>query len=367
MTRRRVAVVSTWFPSEARPTEAPFNLEHAHTIADTSDVAVTHVQLGASGPIRVEAYGGLPVTRIPLSPRHPIRAIRGLRTLRKNSADADVVQSMAFSTVLALSLVRPWMRRPWVHAEHWNGVSRPESVGKVWTAFSWLRNTLRFADYVGGDTTELTDRMRRFAGRTPTAVIPCVVENPRPIPDSRPDGIHLVAMGALVPRKNPLLAVDVVAALRAEHPTVTMRWVGDGPLRADVERRVAELGLENAFTLVGNVDPAERFVEYEHASVYFLPSTQENFFTSAAEALSTGVPVVAAAVGGFTEFADESNSVIIPRDRMTVDAFARAIEAAHERFADVAPETIARPIRDRFGFATLAAQFDGIYTSLGAR
>ncbi|SEB00691.1 glycosyltransferase family 4 protein [Leifsonia sp. 21MFCrub1.1] len=360
--RRRVAVVSTWFPSAATPTQAPFNLEHAQAIADTSVVAVTHLQLGASGPIRSEEYGGFPVTRIPLSPRHPLRAIRGLRALQRNATDADVVQSMAFSTVLALILVRPWTRRPWVHAEHWNGVSRPRSVGALWTAFSWLRHALRFTDHLGGDTSELTEVMRRFAGRTPTEVIPCVVENPRPVPESRPEGIHLVAMGALVPRKNPLLAVDVVSALRATHPGVTMRWVGDGPLRAEVERRIAERGLEDAFTLVGNVEPTERFAEYEHASVYFLPSLQENFFTSAAEALSTGVPVVAGAVGGFTEFADAANSVIVPRDRMTVDAFVAAIEKAYETFADVAPETIALPIRRRFGFEALSAQFDRIYS-----
>ena len=223
--------------------------------------------------------------------------------------------------VLAVALIRPWLRRPWAHIEHWNGVSAPESVGRLWYAFRWLRRLLGLTDFVGGVTGELTRCLEHFAKGKPSAVVPCVVENPEPIPDARPEGLHLVALGGLIPRKNPLLAVDVVAALRERHPEVTMRWVGDGPQRAAVAARIAELGLGDVVTLVGNVPPERRFREFAPASLYFLPTTQENFFTSAAEALSAGLPVVAARVGGFTDFADASNSVLIGRDEMRVQPF----------------------------------------------
>ena len=361
---RRVAVVTTWFPSAERPTEAPFNLDHTRAIARSSDVAVFHLRLGGSGAIRTEDYAGFRVTRIPLSPRHPLRALRGLRILLLRTRTADIVQTMAFSSVLAVALIRPWLRRPWAHIEHWNGVSAPESVGRLWYAFRWLRRLLGLTDFVGGVTGELTRCLEHFAKGKPSAVVPCVVENPEPIPDARPEGLHLVALGGLIPRKNPLLAVDVVAALRERHPEVTMRWVGDGPQRAAVAARIAELGLGDVVTLVGNVPPERRFREFAPASLYFLPTTQENFFTSAAEALSAGLPVVAARVGGFTDFADDSNSVLIGRDEMRVQPFVAAIEEAASRFADVGPAAIAEPIRARFGLDTLAEQFDRIHSAL---
>ncbi|WCI08604.1 glycosyltransferase [Arthrobacter sp. OVS8] len=99
------------------------------------------------------------------------------------------------------------------------------------------------------------------------------------------------------PGKRPLLAIRTIAALKEAGHDVHLNWVGNGPLRGEAEDLISELQLGENVTLVGMVPPAEVFAYFEQAHLFFLPTAHENFFTSAAEALSAGRPVVVPRVG----------------------------------------------------------------------
>jgi len=61
----------------------------------------------------------------------------------------------------------------------------------------------------------------------------------------------LLFAGRLTPEKNPVYAVDVLAALRRRMPQAVGVFAGDGSLAADVEARAAELGQTGAVRMVG--------------------------------------------------------------------------------------------------------------------
>lgn len=357
-------MVTTWFPSEAQPAQAPFNLNHAQAIALDSDVAVIHVRLGSSAPDVNEVYGGIRVQRRSLSPRHPLRSARMLVAIARAVRASDILHTMAFSSALVAAVALPFSRPAWVHTEHWNGVTNPASVSRTWERLAWMRRVLRRPRHLTAVTGQLGAVLSELSGGRPVDVVPCVVENPRPVIERDPAGIRMVGVGYLVPRKNPLMAVDVVAELAKERPDVSMTWVGGGRLQAEVEAESRRLGIADRFTLTGMVDPDAVFEYFEKANLFFLPTEQENFFTAAAEALSAGLPVVAGRVGGFTDYIDESNGVIT--DDLTVAGYTAAILRAVDGLSDVPSATLAEPIRERFSRRRIADQFGAIYAAVTA-
>ena len=364
--RRRVLVVTTWFPSSDIPTQAPFNLKHAEAISTRSDVTVVHVRLLRAMEPRRERYAGVSVIRAGLDPRRPLAAAATILAVRRLARQADLVHSMAFSSALVTALATAFTRTSWVHTEHWNGVVKPASVSRAWVALAGLRWVLRLPGWLTGVTTQLSSTLASFGSTSTTSVVPCVVQNPLPVRESTRGGpLRLVAVGGLVERKRPMLALQTLAWLVGAGEDVVISWVGDGPLRGAIEAEAGRLGLQGRFTITGFVNPDDVFAHLDDAQLFFLPTEQENFFTSAAEALSAGRPVVAPRVGGFEDYAQPANSVLV--DVATPESLGAAILVARDRFAGVPADQIAAPIRERFSLERVAAQFEEIYEAVAPR
>lgn len=361
--RARVLVLTTWFPSASTPSEAPFNLEHVQALNDFADVEVLHVRIGSKERDESGLYHGIMVHRIALDPKRPLTFLKVLMSSIQKMRGRDVLHTMAFSSALVAAPAWLTTRPAWIHTEHWNGVTKPESVGGWWARMAWLRVVLKLPRIVTGVTTDLCDALAAFSRSDASRLVPCVVENPRPV--VMPPGgdvLRLVAVGGLIPRKRPLLALETVAELVRRGRRVHLTWVGGGPLEATVRDRVLGLGLENMVTLTGAVVPDRIFGFLEGADIFFLPTAQENFFTSAAEALSCGRPVVAPLVGGYHDYCNPGNSVLVSDP--TAASLADAIEQAAVLAREVAPVDLATDIRKRFSRQAVAAAFRDLYEEM---
>jgi glycosyltransferase involved in cell wall biosynthesis len=117
-------------------------------------------------------------------------------------------------------------------------------------------------------------------------------ENGRPL---------LVTVRRLDPRMGLEQLVDGVDRLRgACEPRLAI--VGDGPLRASLEQKVADLRLGDLVTLVGSVADDALPDWYRAADLFVLPTeAYEGFGLVTAEALSAGTPVVGTPVGATPE------------------------------------------------------------------
>ena len=123
------------------------------------------------------------------------------------------------------------------------------------------------------------------------------------------DGDVLVFAGRLGPQK----AVGVLLEALGRVSDVTLVIAGDGPERAALERRVAELGLDARVRFLGSV-PRETVLRlFRAADASVLPSAWENFPHTVVEALAVGCPVIATAVGGVPEVVrDGENGLLVP-------------------------------------------------------
>lgn len=95
----------------------------------------------------------------------------------------------------------------------------------------------------------------------------------------------LLHVGNFSEAKNPLFFIDLMQRL---NPSCALWMVGDGPLRADTERRAREKGLPIAFTGVRSDIPALM----QGADAFLLPSLYEGLPTVALEAQAAGLPTL---------------------------------------------------------------------------
>jgi colanic acid/amylovoran biosynthesis glycosyltransferase len=143
---------------------------------------------------------------------------------------------------------------------------------------------------------------------------------------SRPgtDRITLLCVGRLVPEKGHSLLIGALGALpAAAAERVRLVIVGDGPERARLEQRAAEVDGHIIFTGAVGQDRIPGL--YADADVFCLPSFAEGLPVVLMEAMAMGLPVIATRVMGIPELVtDRRCGLVVSPGRS--DEFARAIE-----------------------------------------
>ena len=129
-------------------------------------------------------------------------------------------------------------------------------------------------------------------------------------------------VGRLTPQKAPLAFVALIARLRRARPDVHGVIVGDGPLRAEVERVVGAHGLGPSCRVLGARDDVAAVLAA--LDVFVLTSVSEGFPFVVLEAMALERPVVATAVNGVPEIVEDGVTGVLV-ERGDGAALARAV------------------------------------------
>jgi glycosyltransferase involved in cell wall biosynthesis len=138
-------------------------------------------------------------------------------------------------------------------------------------------------------------------------------------------GGYILFLGTLEPRKNVGGLLDAYARLLARNPAVpdlVLAGAAAQGARPLVER-LEQPPLAGRVRWIGYVDPDERRKIYEGAQLLAMPSFDEGFGLPVLEAMSLGVPVVAADRGALPEVLGDAGLTVNPEDP---EALACAIE-----------------------------------------
>jgi glycosyltransferase involved in cell wall biosynthesis len=121
----------------------------------------------------------------------------------------------------------------------------------------------------------------------------------------------------MVARFTEVKSQDVLLrAFATIHPGPRLRFVGDGPTRANAEKLAHELGIEGRVEFLGDRDDVTTLLAT--SDVFVLATKFEMFSISILEAMRAGLPVIASDVGGVREaIVDGETGLLVPIDSVT--------------------------------------------------
>lgn len=129
-----------------------------------------------------------------------------------------------------------------------------------------------------------------------------------------------MAIGRLTSKKAPQALLHAIALAARELPSLKFDFIGDGPLRSEVEETVGRLGISPIVTLHGALAHenalevlrgARLFVQH---SVTSSTGDQEGLPVAILEALALGIPVVSTIHSGIPEIVEEGVDGFLVRE-----------------------------------------------------
>jgi glycosyltransferase involved in cell wall biosynthesis len=128
----------------------------------------------------------------------------------------------------------------------------------------------------------------------------------------------ILFLGRLSLKKSPDLLVQAFATLPAQLRGKTLQLVFAGPdeggVTAQLDRKASQLGVRARVQFAGPVFGQHKWAAYRDADVFVLPSQNENFGNTAAEAVAAGTPVIVTEQCGIAPLLADEAGLVVPHD-----------------------------------------------------
>lgn len=292
-------------------------------------------------------------------------AIGAHRRLRDGGFRADLVHAHVYGAGVPAAMVARRSGVPLVVTEHFSGIARRSlshiEVRKARHAYTHAARVLPVSRF-------LQEAIRNYGIDVPFEVVPNAVDTSVFFPGGeagkKNGASRLIFVGNLEPSREkdfPTL-LEALDRLNRRRRDWHLDAIGDGADRASCEETAAALGLQQQVTFHGSRSKAAVAEAMRAADLLILPSRIETFGAVAAEALASGLPVVATAVGGIPELVDERSGKLVPPEGP--GALADALDETLEKLDTFDRRAIADLARGRYGLPVVGDQLSRIYDSV---
>ena len=232
----------------------------------------------------------------------------------------DLVISFVAPHYFGIYKCKAKKRLAWIHTDYSLIDIDAKSEEKVWSRYDCIAS---ISDSVGEAFCAKMPSLKDKTVRIDNPISPSLIREHAKMGQSEmaKDGIRIVSCGTLAIGKNFRSVPKMVSILLSEGFDIKWYIIGDGPDRAEIEKRIADEGVADRVILLGKKDnPYPYFAECD---LFVHPSLREGKAVSVIEAQILGKPVV---ITNFptahSQLIDGYDGIIVPLD---TEGCARAI------------------------------------------
>jgi glycosyltransferase involved in cell wall biosynthesis len=167
---------------------------------------------------------------------------------------------------------------------------------------------------------------------------------------------------------NPLMALQVVSALRIRFPDVKLCMAGsDKGMLADCMRLAAEMSLLRHVSFPGFLDRDSKRQEARKADIFLNTSRIDNMPVALLEAAAFGLPNVTTGVGGIPNLFEHDRSALLVTNESVADMVQQLERVLSEpRLCSRISEN-GRKVAERSFWSIVKPQWDQVFDELGSQ
>ena len=318
----KVFIVSRGYPSDKYVTNGIFEFDQAKALAEAGhQVVFLAVDLRSirrkrkfgresfeKNGVFVEAIN-VPCGKIPQGLLRAVRktALKKLyKSCEKKYGKPDIIHSHFLEISYTAAQVLSGKNIPMVMTEHLSALNNKVISQKL---IDTGKNTYRFYDKVITVGDNLAKSLEKNFGVS-SVIIPNVADtetfslnlNNKKTDGSSVNNLRIISVGSLIKRKNMDLLIKAFARLHSIKPASYLDIYGKGVEKENLQELISSKGLKDFAVLHGAKSRKEIAEKMAEADFFALASSVETFGVVYIEALSAGLPVVAAISGGPENF-----------------------------------------------------------------
>jgi glycosyltransferase involved in cell wall biosynthesis len=233
---------------------------------------------------------------------------------RREQSDVLHANNLYFYTTIAACLNLKSLGIPLVTTLHVGSISELDGIAH-YAATIYERSIGRWILRKSNHIVAVSQAVKRHAetlGMDPckVSVIPNAVDTlkfrPPSLEDKRDGVVRVGFIGRLISNKGAQYLVEAAPHILRDFSNVEFQIAGDGPMLHELEHRVEQLGIEDAFNFLGTVRSNVEFIQ--SCDILVRPSLTDGMPLTVLEAMACGVPNVATRIGGTPEILQDADT-----------------------------------------------------------
>lgn len=172
------------------------------------------------------------------------------------------------------------------------------------------------------------------------------------------DPLVILSIGRLEHEKGMDLLIQAFGRLIHEIPGASLRIVGKGPLEPSLREMASKVGGAENIHFLGKLKPAQLLVELHQAKILAVASRYEAFGVVFIEAMSSGLPVLAARSGGPDTFVNAMTGKLVDSD--SVSAVYDGMKHIYDVYEEYDPDAIRKYVEDHFSREAVMKKYTGL-------